>query len=90
MHYVTTQTPVFTANPGVILDKAPIEFFRMFFDGEVLDLIHSEMTRYVDQYFERERDHFQQHPRAWAHECCRAPLLLKEVVVFLALIGKIV
>ena len=80
---------MFTATPGVVSgmeDKAPIDFFRMFFDGEVLDLIHSETSRYVDQYLEREREHLQQHPKARAHEWRRAPLLLKEVEVFLALI----
>ena len=80
---------MFTATPGVISgmeDKDPIDFFRLFFDGQVLDLIHSETSRYVDQYLAREREHLQQHPKARAHEWRRAPLLLKEVEVFLALI----
>ena len=80
---------MFTATPGAISgmeDKAPIDFFRLFFDGQVLDLIHSETRRYVDQYLESKREHLQQHPKARAHEWRRAPLLLKEVEVFLALI----
>ena len=67
-------------------DSAPIDFFRLFFTGRVLNLIHSETTRYVDQYMEREREYLQQHPRARAHEWRRAPLMLKEVEVFLAII----
>ena len=67
-------------------DSAPIDFFRLFFSGRVLDLIHSETRRYADQDLEREREYLQEHPRARAHEWRRAPLLLKEVEVFLALI----
>ena len=83
------QPPVFTGTPGVVpdmTDKEPIEFFRLFFDQRVMDLIHSETTRYTDQYLEREKEHLDTHPRARAHEWCKAPLTLKEVEVFLALI----
>ena len=76
---------MFTATSGVISgmeDKAPIDYVRLFFDG----MIHSETSRYVDQYLGREREHLQQRPKARAHEWRRAPLLLKEVEVFLALI----
>ena len=83
------QPPVFTATPGVVLgmeDKEQIDFFHLFFDGQILDLIHRETIRYTDQYLEREKEHLQAHPKARAHEWYRAPLTPKEVEVFLALI----
>ena len=83
------QLPLFTATPGVVSgmeEKSPIDFFRLFFDGRVLGLIHSESVRYAEQYMERESEHLQQHPKARAHEWRRAPLLLKEIEVFLAII----
>ena len=38
-------------------DGKPIDFSRLFFDEEVLELymLHSETRRYTDQYLERER-----------------------------------
>ena len=86
---VMLQPPVFTATPGVVPDmedKEPIDFFHLFFDQRVLDLIHRETTRYTNQYLEREKEHLDTHPRARAHEWYKAPLTLKEVEVFLALI----
>ena len=83
------QPPAFTATPGVVpnmVNKEPIDFFRMFFDGQVLDLILQETTRYTEQYLEREKEHLDAHPQARAHEWLRAPLSLKELEVFLALI----
>jgi hypothetical protein len=67
-------------------EKSPIDFFRLFFSAQVLHLIHSETQRYTEQYLEREREHLQQHPRARAHEWRRAPLLLKDIEVFLAIV----
>ena len=63
------QPPVFTGTPGVVpdmTDKEPIDFFHLFFDQRVLDLIHSETIRYTAQYLEREREHLDTHPRARA------------------------
>ena len=67
-------------------ESAPIDFFRLFFTGRVLDLIYSETRRYANQYLEREKEFLQQHPGARAHKWRRAPLMLKEVEVFLAII----
>ena len=67
-------------------DKSPIDFFRLLFSGQVLDLIYRETRRYIDQYRVREKEYLQQHPRARAHEWKRVPLLLKELEVFLAII----
>ena len=87
---VLVQPPAFTATSGVVVphmeNKEPIDFFHVFFDGRVLDLIHRETTRYTQQYLEREKEHLDAHPQARAHEWRRAPLTLKEVEIFLALI----
>ena len=80
---------MFTATPGVqpgMEQKSPIDFFRLFFSGQVLQLIHTETKRYTEQYLEREREHLEQHPKARAHEWRRAPLLLKELEIFLAIL----
>ena len=68
--YNIIQPPVFTGSPGVVPEmenRRPIEFFRLFFDEEVLELLHSETRRYTDQYLEREKEHLEQHPQARAH-----------------------
>lgn len=67
-------------------NKSPIDFFRLFFNDEVMSLILTETRRYTDQYFVREREYLDQHPQARAHMCQRAPLTLKELDIFLALI----
>ena len=55
-----TQPPEFTTTSGVIPDmedKSPIDFFRLLFSGQVLDLIYRETQRYIDQYREREKEY---------------------------------
>ena len=87
---VLVQPPAFTATSGVVVphmeNKEPIDFFHVFFDGRVLHLIHRETTRYTQQYLQREKEHLDAHPQARVHEWRRAPLTLKEVEIFLALI----
>ena len=64
-------------------DRAAIDFFRLFFDERVMALIHSETTRYAEQYLEKEKDHLSTHPHARAHDWRRAPLSMKEVLIAL-------
>ena len=82
--------PSFMATPGVVPDmsgrNSPIDFFRLFFNDKVMDLIFTETTRYAQQYLEREREYLQQHPQARAHAWEREPLTLKELEVFLAIL----
>ena len=66
--------------------KSPLDFFRLFFSREVIQLIHTETRRYAEQYLERERDYLQQHPKARAHEWTKHPILLKEIEVFIAIV----
>ena len=54
------QPPEFTTTSEVIPDmedKSPINFFRLLFSGQVLDLIYRETRRYIDQYREREKEY---------------------------------
>ena len=67
-------------------NKAPVDFFRLFFDDHVMELILKETSRYAEQYLERERDYLATHPHARAHEWRKQPLTLKEVEVFIALL----
>ena len=67
-------------------EKSPIDFFRLFFSEQVLNLIETETRQYTEQYLRRESDYLQQHPKARAHEWKRFPLTRKELEVFLALI----
>ena len=85
----TDRQTTFSGTPGVVPDmagKLPIDFFHLMFDDRVLDLLLTETTRYADQYLEREKEHLDQHPQARAHDWQRAPLSLKELEVFLALL----
>ena len=67
-------------------EKTPIQFFRLFFTEQVLDLIETETRRYTDQYLRRESEYLEQHPKARAHEWKRSPLMRKELEVFVSLI----
>ena len=89
LHCLSAQPPVFSGSPGVVPDmreSSPIDCFRLFFDDSVLELIFTETTRYANQYLERETEHLQTHPQARAHQWRRAPLTMKEVEAFLALL----
>ena len=89
MHDPSVQPPVFRGSPGVVpdmRDSSQLDCFRLFFDDHVLELIFTETTRYANQYLERKREHLQAHPQARAHEWRRAPLTMKEVEAFLALL----
>ena len=81
--------PQFSATPGVVPDmtgQPPIEFFRLFFDRQIFELLFMETRRFAQQYLEREREHLANHPKARAHEWSRYPLTRKEMEVFIALL----
>ena len=83
------QPPVFTGTPGVVPDMSdgePVDFFRLFFDERVIQLLLDETTRYANQYLQRETEHLRTHPHARAHEWRKAPPTLKEMEVFLAIL----
>ena len=65
---------------------APVDFFRLMFDGDVLNLIFTETNRYASQYLEREREHLESHPKARAHDWKKKELTIKEIEAFLALL----
>ena len=49
-------------------DKEPVDFFHLFFDGHILDLIHRETVQYIEEYLERDDEYLQAHPKARAHD----------------------
>jgi hypothetical protein len=66
--------------------QPPVEYFRLFFDRQIFELLFTETTRLAEQYLEMEREHLASHPKARAHEWRRHPLTWKEVEVFIALL----
>ena len=87
-YFKPVMPPSFTASPGIpdMRDKEPVDFFCVFFDHQVMNLILVETTRYAEQYLEKEKEHLQAHPYARANEWRRQPLSLKEVEAFIALL----
>jgi hypothetical protein len=80
---------VFSATPGVVPDmtrQPPVEYFRLFFDRQIFDLLFTETTKLAEQYLEREREHLPSHPKTRAHEWRGHPLTWKEVEVSIALL----
>ena len=79
----------FSGNPGVVLDTAgmtPLDFFHLFFDSRVKNVICDKTCRYASQYLEREKQHLESHPFACAHEWAKHPFQLQELDAFLALV----
>ena len=79
----------FNATPGVVPSmsgRAPVDFFRLLFCDEVIDLILTESKRYADQYLAREVEHLTQHPHARAQDWKKAPLTRKELEAFISIV----
>ena len=69
--------PKFTARAGVIPGTeglTPLDYFRLFFDERVIELIFIETSRsrYAKQYLEKNRAHLEDHPHARAHEWAKS------------------
>ena len=64
----------------------PVDFFNLFFNEDVKNLIHSQSTLYAEQYITDNEEYLSQHPNARAHDWKRNPMTLKEVDVFLAML----
>ena len=65
----------FTGNPGVashLNAESPVDFFLKLFDSSVLELIHRETLRYLDQFLEDLKEHL----KARVHELARHPITL--------------
>ena len=81
--------PAFTATAGVIPNTdelTPVDYFRLFFDERVIELIFTETRRYAQQYLAKNRQHLDSHPHARAHKWTKVTLSRKEIEAFLALL----
>ncbi len=79
----------FTATPGINVDmtgKSPVEFFRLFFTPEVIELIFNETTRYAEQQLAASKDYLDTHPHARGHDWLKRPMKKEEVEILLALL----
>lgn len=81
--------PPFTATPGIIPNmegKSPVDFFRLYFDEHMVQLIFSETCLYADQYFELEKVYLEAHPNARAHDWKKIKFSPNETDAFIALL----
>ena len=79
----------FAGNPGVASDlnaESPVDFFLKLFDSSVLELIHRETLRYLDQYLEDNKEYLEEHPKARVHELARHPITLDDIKAFIAIL----
>ena len=93
--YITNTTsnwsgPVpFTGNPGVAADlnvRTPVDCFLKLFDMSVLEHIHRETVRYLEQYLEDNKEYLEEHPKARVHKLARHPITLDDIKAFIAII----
>ena len=79
----STPNPVpFTGSPGVaarLSGQSPVDFFLQLIDDDILQMIHRETVRYLEQYMEDNKDYLDEHPKARVHELSRRPLTLEDI-----------
>lgn len=79
----------FTGNPGVAADlnvQTPVDCFLQLFDTSVLELIHKETVRYLEQYLEDNKEYLEEHPKARVHELARHPITLDDIKAFITIL----
>ena len=79
----------FTGTPGLkasMTGTAPIDFFDLFFNNEVKDLIHTETTRYADQRLTNNAAFLETHKHARGHDFRKHPMERNEVGPLLAML----
>ena len=80
----SSDTLPFTASPGIQVDlerQDPIDFFLLFFDEKVFNLIYEQTQLYIRQYSADNKeflDNHDNHPHAQAHELKKHPLMEKD------------
>ena len=65
---------------------SPVECFLQLFDDNVLQLIHKETVRYVEQYLEDNKEYLEEHPKARVHELSRHPITMEDIKAFIAIL----
>ena len=83
-----TPRPPFTAKPGIIPDmagKTTVDYFNLFIDKDVKNIIHSETVRFAEQYLKSKQEYLTEHRTSRALDWVKQPMTKKEVDVFLAI-----
>lgn len=65
--------------------KEPVDFFRLFFTPELIDIIFSETTRYAEQQLADNDHYLNAHPHARGHDWLKHPMEREEVEPLLAI-----
>ena len=79
----------FTVSPGVaadVKDLSPVDCFLQLFDQCVLELLHKETLRYLEQYLEDNKEHLDEDPNARVHDLARHPITLEDMEVLIAIL----
>ena len=86
----STPHPVpFTGSPGVaahLSGQSPVDFFLQLIDDDILQMIHRETVRYLEQYMDDNKDYLDEHPKARVHELSRHPITLEDIKAFIAIL----
>ena len=86
----STPRPVpFTGSPGVAAHssgQSPVDFFLQLIDDDILQMIHRETVRYLEQYMEDNKEYLDEHPKARVHELSRHPITLEDIKAFVAIL----
>ena len=67
-------------------EKAPIDFFNLFINNEVKDLIYRESTKYADQQLASKASFLEAHKHARANDLKKHPMDRNEVEPLLAML----
>ena len=65
---------------------SPVDCFLQLFDNDILEHIHKETNRYLEQYLEDNKEHLEQHPKARVHGLSRHPITLEDIKAFIAIL----
>ena len=66
--------------------EGPVDFFRLFFTPEVVDIIYIQSSLYAEQQHHTHKDYLDHHPHARAHDWVRNPLKRSEIEPLLAIL----
>ena len=66
--------------------KTPLDFFNLFFNETVKNIIHNETNRYAEQVLTESESYLDDHPHARGHDWIRNPLKKEEINPFIAVI----
>ena len=65
---------------------SPVDCFLQLFDDDVIDHIHKETLRYLEQYLEDNKEYLDEHPKARVHELSQHPITVEDIKAFIAIL----